>query len=274
MRILLDGDMLLFWATTATEVEVHLGDDIWTRHSELPAAREKYWGQVNSWCDLFGVSQEDVWHCFTDASAFRRELYPDYKYNRKGKPKPIGFKQLRNELLTEETAFMFHRIEADDAIGIFATMPEVKDDPVIIASGDKDLMQIPGTHVWIHNGREPEAEQGVSIGYIGEDSIVKTNTSEHSERFTYVQYLTGDSTDGVPGCPGIGAVSAKRIVEAFDLSKPVDCWEEIVRTYEKKGKMVEPSDFATQQARLVRILRHGEYDFSSHTVELWNPPTR
>jgi DNA polymerase-1 len=254
MRLLLDADMLLFRAAAATEVEIQLAEDVWTRHSELPAAREWYWEKVEEMCGGLGIAVDDVWHCFTDASAFRRELYPDYKHNRKGKPKPIGFKQLRNEMLEEPAAFIFRQIEADDAIGIFATMPEVAEDPVAIASGDKDMMQVPGLHVWL--GAEPYKQ-----------------SKEAAERFTYEQYLTGDATDGVPGCPGIGAVTAKRIVESFDIAKPVDCWEEIVRTYEKKGKVVEPSETATQQARLVRILRHGEYDFNTHTVKLWNPPT-
>jgi len=254
MRILLDADMLLFRVASATEVEVQLDDDVWTRHSELPTAREMYWDQVRLWCDQFSCGLDDVWHCFTDRSAFRRELYPEYKHNRKGKPKPIGYKQLRTELLSEGTAFMFHQIEADDLIGIFATMPEAEDDPVVVASGDKDMLQVPGLHVWL-------------------DQEVTEQTQDAAERFTYEQYLTGDATDGIPGCPGVGAVTAKRIVDEFDINRPVDCWQEVVRTYEKKGKVVKPSDFATQQARLVRILRHGEYDFSSHTVKLWNPPT-
>ena len=87
MRILLDSDMLLFRAASATEVEIKLDDDVWTRHSELPAAREMYWQQVESWCDQFGCSYNDVWHCFTDASAFRRELFPDYKAKRKAEQK-------------------------------------------------------------------------------------------------------------------------------------------------------------------------------------------
>jgi DNA polymerase-1 len=253
MRILLDADMLLFKAAAANEVEIQLADDVWTRHSELPAAREMYWQQVELWCDQFGCNYGDVWHCFTDASAFRRELFPEYKAKRKGTPKPIGYKQLRSELMAESTAFMFNQIEADDLLGIFATMPSIGDE-VVIASGDKDLMQIPGLHVWL-------------------DQETTEQTHEQAERFTYEQYLTGDATDGVPGCPGIGPVNAKRIVESFDLDKPMDCWEEIVRTYEKKGKVVNASAYATQQARLVRVLRAGEYNFDTHKVNLWNPPT-
>lgn len=269
MRILLDADMLLFRAMAATEVEVELSPDVWTRHSEMGDAREFYWRQIREWCELVGCEEEHVWHCFTDRSAFRRDLFPGYKANRK-QPKPIGYKHLRAEMLTEDAAFMFSKIEADDLMGIFATMSI--EDEVVIASGDKDLMQIPGVHLWLATSKEVEPEDGLVVERSG-DSIIKRNTKEHAERFTYQQILTGDSTDGIPGCPGVGAVGAKRLVDGFDLGDPVGCWEAIVRTYETKGKVDQPSDFATQQARLVRVLRAGDYNFDTHEVKLWNPPT-
>ena len=202
MRILLDADMLLFRAMASTEVEVELSPDVWTRHSELGAAEQAYWDQVLLWCNQFGCTYDDVWHCFTDRSAFRRELFPGYKANRKS-PKPIGYKALRTRLMEEQTAFMFHQIEADDLIGIFATMQSIGDQPVI-ASGDKDLMQIPGWHVWL-------------------DQEVTEQSEDDAQRFTYQQYLSGDPTDGVPGCPTIGDKRAAEIVSGFDLSDPVGC---------------------------------------------------
>lgn len=276
--LLLDGDMLLMRAATATEVEVQLGEDVWTRHSELPQAREMYWQQVESWCAEFEATLDDVWHCFTEASAFRKEVYPGYKANRKGKPKPIGYKQLKSEIMAEPTAFCFNQIEADDLIGIFATMPDAANERVIIAARDKDLMQIPGIHVWMDEGQEIEDQDGLVVQRVN-GNVIQANTPEHAERFTYQQYLSGDSTDGIPGCPGLGPVGAARLVKGFDLTQPVDCWEAIVRAYEeaqrkKKLNLYNASDYATQQARLTRILRHGEYDFDTHKVTLWNPPTR
>lgn len=276
MKILLDADMLLFRAMSATEVEVELYEDVWTRHSELPAARDYYWQRLNDWCDYFNCVHEDVVHCFTDRSAFRRELFPEYKANRKESKKPIGFKALRSELLAEDFAFMYSKIEADDVIGILATQLLEDGEEYVIASGDKDMLQLPGRHVWLA-GKEAEDEQGLYINQfeVGEERyVIKTATDEYSERFTYRQYLQGDATDGIPGCKGVGEVGARRIVDGFDLSQPVDCWEEIVRTYETKGKVVNASEFALQQARLIRILRRDEYCFNTHQVTLWNPPTR
>ena len=278
MKILLDSDMLLFRTTSATEVEVELDDEVWVRHSELPQARELYWEACEAWCDQFGCSLDDVLHCFTDKSCFRKDIIDSaYKASRKSKPKPIGYGALKRQLLEESGAWLHSMIEADDMIGILATMPELVKEGVVIASGDKDLMQLPGEHIWFRSDKETEPEDGLWID--SDDSwTIKTNTPEHAQRFTYQQYLTGDATDGVPGCPGVGAVNAKRIVDKFDLNDPVDCWEEIVRTYEeaqrkKKLDLYNAREYATRQARLVRILRNGEYDFTTHEVQLWNPPT-
>ena len=87
--ILLDADMLAFAAASATEVEVEFAPDIWTRHSELPAAREYFWNQIDYWCDEYEATRDDVILCFTERSQFRRDLAPSYKANRKGS-KPIG----------------------------------------------------------------------------------------------------------------------------------------------------------------------------------------
>ena len=280
MKILLDADMLLFRAMSATEVEVELMPDVWTRHSELPAARELYWNCVNDWCDYFNVNHEDVVHCFTDASAFRRDLFPDYKVNRKENKKPIGFKALRSEMLAEDFAFMYSKIEADDVIGILASQLLTDGEEYAIASGDKDMMQLPGLHIWLA-AKEADEEPGLQINTVEINDasyVIKTTTPEYSERFTYRQYIQGDATDGIPGCKGVGEVGAKRVAEKLDLSRPVECWETIVRTYEeawRKAKLdvrLAPS-FALQQARLVRILRRDEYCFDTHQVTLWNPPT-
>jgi DNA polymerase-1 len=253
MKLLLDSDMLLFRAMTATEVEFEVLPDVFTRHSELPEARAKYWDMCDDLAQQVDMSVDDVWHCFTSRSMFRRRICPDYKANRKATVKPLGYQKMRAEIMNESTAFMFDEIEADDVLGIFATM--IDDERVVIASGDKDLNQIPGEHVWLD--KEPWEQD-----------------PRDARRFIYKQILTGDRTDGVTGCPGMGEVRAQRIVDELNIYKPLDCWQEIVRTYETKGGVANASEYATKQTRLVKILQAGEYDFNTHAVKLWNPPTR
>jgi DNA polymerase-1 len=216
-------------------------------------ARVLYWDKCASLAEKVGMTVDDVWHCFTSKSMFRRRVSPDYKANRKKSAKPLGFKAMRAEIMDKATSFMFDEIEADDTIGIFASM--IEGEKVVVASGDKDLNQIPGEHVWLD--KEPWEQ-----------------TPHDARRFLYQQIIQGDATDGIPGCKGIGEIKARKIIDKFDITKPVDCWQEIVRTYEAQGDLENPSDFAVQQTRLVKILRNNEYDFNTHTVSLWNPPTR
>lgn len=254
--MVLDADMLLFRGMSRSEVEVELAPFVWTRHSDIPSALTFYWDNVHQWCEDLNINPDKVAHCFTHKSAWRRRIYPNYKASRKDKPKPIGYGAARTELMQLPNSFCFNEIEADDLLSIFARIPG-NACQTIVASGDKDLDQVPGWHVWLD--KEPWHV-----------------TDEDAERFTYQQYLSGDSTDGIPGCKGVGATTAPRLVKDFDLKDPVGCWEAVVRTYQKKGEMdyAQAHEYALTQARLVRVLRYGEYDFNNFAVKPWTPPTR
>ena len=251
MKLLLDSDMLMFRVMSAYEYEVCLDHgDMWVRGCNLQDARESYWQHVDQMCELFNAEREDVLHCLTDRSTFRKNLFPEYKGNRKNKPKPTGYAALKQGLLEMPNAIMHDMVEADDLLGIFATqLKDLKED-YVICSGDKDLRQIPGFRYWITDD-EPEY-----------------NSVAQSDRQFWKQALMGDSTDGVKGCPGVGEKTAERAVEEFDFKDPLGCWEKVVQLFGKKG---QDEDYALQQARLVRILRAGEYDFHKRTVTLWNP---
>lgn len=254
MKLLLDADMLAFRACAATEVEVQLSDDVWTRHSQLDVAREWYWDHISRWIKDFDCDWDDVLHCFSDSrTGFRLEMYPQYKHNRK-KPKPIGYGAFRSHVLQAGNSFFYQRIEADDVIGLLASKLHTIGENYVVLSGDKDLKQIHGHHTWI-------------------DRDLELVSTEQAQRAFWMQALTGDSTDGIPGCAGVGPVKAERIVKAFDFEDDLGCWEAVVSEYRKTRGLEQPEEFALMQARLVRILRDDEYDFSSNKVSLWNPPT-
>ena len=250
MKLLLDSDMLLMRATSSRQVEVETQPDIWTRFADVGPARDWYWEQVDEFCAYFETTRENVVHCFTQSSAFRKSISPEYKANRKAKPKPIGYKGLRDEFLNSDLeVFMHDEIEADDALGIFATKLKSEHEQYAILSGDKDLRQIPGRRKWV--GQE---EEYVSV--------------EQAERMFWIQVLAGDTTDNIAGCPGYGKVTAEKATKDWDMKKPKENWAKTVELFEKKGKDYE---FALKQARLVRILRGEDYDFSTQEVTLWSP---
>ena len=147
---------------------------------------------------------------------------------------------------------MYHRIEADDLIGIFATM--LSDKQVIIASGDKDLNQISGHHIWID-----KEDWGV--------------TDEEAERFRYEQAISGDTVDGIPAAKALARQVPKELLKSSILRTPWNVGKELFKRIDQKGKIRHQGRLPLQQARLTRILRNGEYNFKTHEVKLWNPPT-
>ena len=275
-NLLVDSDMLLMRCTIKNQTDYELMDEEVFRITDRKAARTDYWYYINMWRDEAAVAQENVYHCFTESSGFRRRIWPQYKAQRKLTLKPVGYKEMKAEILNEDNAYCYKEIEADDMISIFAGVIARAGDneSTFIASQDKDLWQIPGIHVWVDE--TPPKDIRFNWGTY--------NSSALAERFTWEQYLSGDAgTDNIPGCPGIGPKTAEKIVGGFDLQKPMDCWHAVVETYKKglakasaKDGTPEVQDvhqYALLQARLTRLLRRDEYNFSRSKVTLWNPPT-
>ena len=61
-------------------------------------------------------------------------------------------------------------------------------------------------------------------------------SKDYSERFFYKQVLIGDSTDNIPGCPGIGPVKAAKIVDKYSTAELVECWPDIVDELQRRSE--------------------------------------
>lgn len=121
-------------------------------------------------------------------SNFRYDIYPEYKANRK-QEKPIWLQDCREYLVTTWGAHVTEGYEADDALGIAAR------SNTIIASDDKDLLQIPGQHYNVRTQKSIEISEDEAIWMF------------------YYQLLVGDSADNIKGCRGIGKVKANQALE-------------------------------------------------------------
>ena len=279
--VVFDGDMLAYKAAFSTETEADMGtpgQPKWFACEDRPRAREAFDEMLLEITGAVGSTPDQAVLCFTSKSMWRRTLFPEYKVSRKGTRSPIGLRDFKRELLERENSFMYDNIEADDLMGLFATMDERE---VIIASGDKDLLQIPGKHVWMNpptvESRErlyKSEEAGRLIEDLGNGHVLQTTTPEWSEEFFYIQTITGDSSDDIPGaCAGVGPVKAKNTLRKSEKAGPLGYWETVVQLFEKGQRFPNPRSAAIRNARLVRILRTGEYNFQTHEVKPWNPPT-
>ncbi len=248
--------MLLYKACAAVEREVRWDDSNHVLFSNAEEAYEAFQHSLSKVClDITplttGVLGYRIAFSGSGESNFRRKLYPEYKAGRSRKP--LCYSHLLGLILDSEPASRVDTLEGDDLLGIWATNGKCH-NPIIV-SDDKDMRTVPG---WLY--RQGELTQV---------------SKEQADYNWLLQTLTGDATDGYPGLPGCGPVTAEKLLNRMP-DGPVDPeishtewrWDLIVQAYEAKGLT---EDDALLQARLARILRASDWDSERKEVILWNP---
>jgi DNA polymerase-1 len=146
-------------------------------------------------------------------NSFRRELYPAYKAHRPDPPEDL----VPQFPLMRETVRAFgltpieqDRYEADDLIATYARMARERGADVLIVSADKDLMQLiePGVAMFDPASGDREERR------IGPDEVV-AYFGAGANKVIDIQALAGDSTDNVPGAPGIGVKTAAQLINEY-----------------------------------------------------------
>lgn len=235
-HLLVDGDIVLHSSSVAVEHAVRWNDEVWVLSANLEQARDLCRQYLD---DITEKLQADkVTICLSGSGNFRRDLNPSYKSNRKDTRKPIIYPELKQWMLNNYGAQMEDKLEADDLLGILAT----RNPGSIIVSPDKDMQCIPGKLY----------RQGELMDISLEDA----------NRFHMMQTLTGDATDGYPGCPGVGPKGAEKLL----AGTPDTWWGVVLQAYQKAGLTEED---ALLNARMAYILRDENY--VDGEVKLWNP---
>lgn len=243
MRILLiDADVLAYQCASAAEVAIDWGDDYWTWHCDFDAVKTRIDTKIEELVE--GLSAQDTRLCLTDGGQnFRKEILPTYKGNRKLVKKPLVLQAVREWLLEDRKAIIRPTLEGDDIMGIFSTWSAIKGEKIIV-SIDKDMKTIPGLYA-----------RDLKTG-------IEDITEAEADYWHLLQTLTGDTTDGYTGCPGVGPKTAIKALEE-------ECsWDRVMDLYLKKGLT---KDDALVQARVARILRASDYNFKKKEPILWTP---
>ena len=175
---------------------------------------------------------------------FRNDIYAEYKANRSEPPEELvpQFALVRDA--TDALSLPQVEVpgfEADDLIATYATMAEAAGLETVIVSSDKDLMQLVRGGVTM---LDPMKQRRIS------DPEVEERFGVSPDRVVDVQALAGDSTDNVPGVPGIGVKTAAELINAYgDLDTLLSRAEEIKQPKRRENLM----NFA-DQARISRDL--------------------
>ena len=190
----------------------------------------------------------------TKRTTFRNDIYADYKANRPPPPEEL-IPQF--SLVREATrAFGLHAIEregfeADDLIATYAAQAVAAGGRATIVSSDKDLMQLVGDGVVM---MDP-----VRMSEIGPDQVVE-KFGVPPEKVVEVQALAGDSTDNVPGVPGVGVKTAAQLINEYgDLDALLTRAEEIMQP-KRRQTLIDNAELARISLQLVTLDREVPVD--------------
>ena len=144
---------------------------------------------------------------------FRHEKYPDYKATREKMPFEMR-PQIPwiNELLDSMNipVLTIPGYEADDIIGTLASKVPHNEIDCYLVSGDKDFMQLVNEHIFLYS---PAVGSKELIIYNADE--VKKKWGVSPEQIIDLLALMGDSSDNVPGIPGIGEKSAVKLLQSY-----------------------------------------------------------
>ena len=178
---------------------------------------------------------------------FRNEIYSDYKANRSEAPDDLApqFEYIRKSVLAFNLPSEdLPNYEADDLIATYVDQILKKGAKVTIVSSDKDLMQLYKKGVRIFDPMKNK--------FITEDDVIKKFGVDASKVID-VQSLAGDSSDNVPGVPGIGVKTAAELINKYGtLEKLLDSAHEIKQN-KRRETLIENKDKALISKKLVTL---------------------
>jgi 5'-3' exonuclease, N-terminal resolvase-like domain len=223
MHVLIDGDIIGYRIGFSTEEE----------NEKIVISRVATFVETMLWEDLDAETYQGY---LTGKDNFRNEIAitAPYKGNRSA-PKPKHLQLIRDYLVSAWDFQVSKGQEADDSIAIAHVENEYKS---IIASIDKDFLQLPGNH-WNFVKKE----------------MVFVSKEEALKNF-YRQVLTGDRVDNIIGLKGIGPVKADKILR--ECESAAEMYSACVQAYGSAERVIE-------NARLLWLRREAN--------QLWQPPT-
>jgi DNA polymerase-1 len=250
---LVDGSSYIFRAYFAMFKAAQARGRSFTRSDGLPV------GAVMTFCNMLwklmregidGVKPTHIAVVF-DASgeSFRNEIYPEYKANREEAPEELipQFPLMREAVKAFGLRpIELHGYEADDLIATYAAEALKAGADVTIVAGDKDLMQLVRPGIKMYDPM-PGRERWIGPKEVEEKFGVKP------EKVAEVQALAGDSTDNVPGVPGIGVKTASALILEFgDLETLLKRAKEIKQD-KRRESLIQFADQARVSKKLVLL---------------------
>jgi len=228
-------------------------------------------GFMNSLMDVIKREKPDHLAVAFDngGSNLRRELFPEYKANRDATPEAIRIavpyiQELLRAMhipIIEEKGY-----EADDLIGTIAKQAEKENYQVFMVTPDKDFAQLVSENIFMYK----PARMGNGIEIWGIPEVQEKFEVEKPEQVIDFLGMMGDTADNIPGFPGVGEVTAKKLLKEFGSMENL-----LANTDKLKGKMKEKIEENKEQGllskKLATILLDCPVTFDEKDYELSTP---
>jgi DNA polymerase-1 len=186
------------------------------------------------------------------APTFRHEEFTEYKAQREAMPEEISLAlPYIHEILEklEIPIFMIDGFEADDIIGTLAKKSEKEGFQVYMMTSDKDFGQLVSENVFIYK----PSKQGNPAEKDGVNEVCTKYEIEKPEQLIDILGLWGDSSDNIPGIPGIGEVKAKKLIKQFGSIENIIQKNNEIENKKIRDLVIEYSEQAIFSKRLATI---------------------
>ena len=228
-------------------------------------------GFMNSLLDVIKRERPDhLAVCFDKGGSTNRiELFEDYKANRDETPEAIkiAVPYIQDILKAMHIPIMIKEgYEADDVIGTLSKQAEREGYETYMVTPDKDFAQLVSEHIFMY--RPKSFGGGYEVWGIPE--VQQKFEVEYPEQVIDFLGMMGDSSDNIPGLPGVGEKTAKKFIQAYGSMENL-----LANTHELKGKMKEKieanAELGLLSKKLARIMLNVPVTFDAKDFEMEHP---
>lgn len=186
--------------------------------------------------------------------ARRVELQPAYKQNRSEMPDDLRPQEewlQKNISLLGTQSVELPNTEADDLIASYAIAARNAGAEVVIATNDKDILQLVDDNIHIYSTNKTDIKEG-SFALLGAAEVAE-KWGVPAARIADVLALTGDSSDNIPGVPGIGGKTAVQLVTSHGSVQAMLENPSLIENPRLREKIITGRDIITANREMVRL---------------------
>ena len=207
-------------------------------------------GFMNSLMDVIKREKPDHLAVAFDngGSDLRNEIYPEYKAHRDATPDAIKIAVPYIQELLKAMHIPIIEVkgfEADDLIGTIAKQAEKQNYQVFMVTPDKDFAQLVSENIFMYK----PSRMGNGIEIWGIPEVLEKFEIERPEQVIDFLGMMGDAADNIPGLPGVGEVTAKKLLKEFGSMENL-----LANTDQLKGSMKEKIEANKEKGLLSKTL--------------------